>query len=166
MKRGTLDVSQDSMKWYYTDLEEGILPSDLVGKGYGWLSYSLDFYEPGKEVKPKYTGKWLVFPAWGEQDRLWPILKRELAQNNLGISIKVSTANSPLICVYTRDYNDMTDVVRILTTLRSLGIEQRLYYKADMQTRFRLHGSIYVSHHGTDIEVTPKGIEFFEMINQ
>lgn len=39
-----------------------------------------------------------------------------------------------VICVYTYDSDDREDVVRVLKTLREIGIRDKMYYKEDEAT--------------------------------
>ena len=61
----------------------------------------------------------------------------------LGAEAKVSTAKTnPLssnkkihvICVYTDDWKNRDDVMRVRDELRKLGIKQKILYKADIDT--------------------------------
>ena len=90
------------------------------------------------------TGKWLLFPLKEDLDTVWPKIAKATEDGLLGISAKTSTAmpnpNSTsskvgLICVYTYDADDVSDVKRVLEQLRALGFNGRLNYKEDEQTR-------------------------------
>ena len=71
----------------------------------------------------------------------------------MGIAAKVSTAlpsplstksNTHVICVYTHDWTDEEDVMRVREELRKLGIVSNIPYKADIDT---LEGKYRVSGH-------------------
>ena len=47
------------------------------------------------------------------------------------------------MCVYTYDYEDKADVMRIREELRSLGIRREIIYKADEDTHRLRYGSDY-----------------------
>jgi hypothetical protein len=152
---------------YYTDFEDPILPSQIVEQD--WLQFRLG----GKEYTDKQvedtTGKWMIFRSTGEVDRLWPVLKNAMQQGLLGMSIKAAPghpAKDKLVCVYTTDWYDVPDVVRVLGSLRTVGIEGRIYYKADAQTLLFISGSIYCSPKGTEIFITEKGKEFCRLIRK
>ena len=90
------------------------------------------------------TGKWLLFLPKEELDAVWPNIAEATGNGLLGIGAKASTAKpNPkstsskvgLICVYTYDADDVSDVKRVLEQLRALGFKSRLNYKEDEQTR-------------------------------
>ncbi len=86
------------------------------------------------------NGKWLIFLSAQSIDRYWAKIKEAVEQGQLGEQAKVST-RSPgsmppevrrkkeergdtrfVICVYTYDYQDREDVMRVRQQLRELGI--------------------------------------------
>ncbi|PON21849.1 hypothetical protein TGAM01_v209279 [Trichoderma gamsii] len=86
------------------------------------------------------TGKWLLFCPASEVNEMWEIVAKATANNELGIAAKVlprSPLEDPrkdrLLCIYTADFRDKTDVGRVLQTLRELRlVEARgrpIYYK-------------------------------------
>ena len=89
------------------------------------------------------SGKWLVFLRPSEADDLWLKIKDAVERGQLGSEAKVST-NSPhsvrfnpnvqVICVYTYDYDDRADVMRVRDRLRELGVTWPISYKADEDT--------------------------------
>jgi len=96
-----------------------------------------------KEGKLKSkVGKWLVFCAPSEVNNIWDKIKVATIKGKLGGSSKVSTAMpSPLkkgkdhvICVYTKDYDDKEDVMRVRRELSKLGITKKIPYKTDEST--------------------------------
>ncbi len=65
-------------------------------------------------------------------------------EEKLGSRAKVSTAKNPplavnsntkVICVYTYDWKDKNDVMRIRKELREIGIDWKIPYKSDEDTR-------------------------------
>ena len=46
-----------------------------------------------------------------------------------------------MICVYTDNYADADDVMRVERELRSLGINDVLYYKPDIYTYFGIYAN-------------------------
>lgn len=107
------------------------------------------------------NGKWLIFLSEASIDRYWQKIKTAVEQGLLGSQAKVSTRSSAsmppdvrrkkeergdtrfVICVYTYDYEDREDVMRVRQVLRELGIQRPIRYKADAQTRAGSYGSDY-----------------------
>lgn len=102
-----------------------------------------------KRQKGKYpdstrrSGKWLVFVGVSDVDKVWKRIKKATEDGRLGNSSKVSTMKrSPLsrdsgqkvICVYTYDWKDKEDVMRIRGELRSLGVLDKIPYKSNEDT--------------------------------
>jgi len=95
---------------------------------------------------PQHTangGKWLIFVDVTEVDRLWETIKCATEEGKLGSAAKVSTAkpnpnakdpNQKVICVYTYNWTDEEDVMRIRQALRELGITQKIPYKSNSDT--------------------------------
>lgn len=74
-------------------------------------------------------------------DHIWKIIAGATISGDLGISAKV-TPHDPdedpegrrtrLICIYTKDFSDIEDVVRVLGELKKLGMVEtraKIYYK-------------------------------------
>jgi hypothetical protein len=89
------------------------------------------------------SGKWMIFPHVSELDNVWNLIKEDLKKGNLTKSAKCGTMkenpnatshNYKLICVYTYDYEDEEDVMRVAKRLFELGIKGKLRYKADSDT--------------------------------
>lgn len=109
-----------------------------------WLSY---FSE--KEY-PKHTsdgGKWLIFCSEENVDKTWLKIKKAQDKKLLGDSSKVATKinaerykGSYVICVYTYDYKDKEDVLRVRENLFKLGFTEKLHYKRDKETRENIYG--------------------------
>ena len=106
-------------------------------------SPNLEFRQTGR------TGKWLIFPLKEDLDTVWPKIAKATEDGLLGIAAKTSTAKpNPnttsskvgLICVYTYDADDVSDVKRVLEQLRALGFNSRLNYKEDEQTHLGNYG--------------------------
>ena len=104
-----------------------------------------------------HCGKWLIFVGLKDIDTVWATIKQATEEGKLGSSAKVATAkpnpyatdpNTKVICVYTYDWTDEADVRRIRTELRTLGITQKIPYKADEDTlrgRYRVTGHRKIS---------------------
>ncbi len=88
------------------------------------------------------SGKWLIFLTTTQVDQVWSTIKQATQEGKLGEIAKVSTAkrtpdsrpNRHVICVYTYNWKDETDVHRIRAILRELGITWKIRYKADSDT--------------------------------
>ncbi len=97
------------------------------------------------------SGKWLIWLGASNIDRYWQEIKEAVEQGRLSFGAKVSTAASSqvkqgkpyVICVYTYDYEDKADVMRIREKLRRLGIRREIIYKADEDTHRLRYGSDY-----------------------
>lgn len=84
-------------------------------------------------------GKWMLFVDTHSVDECWRRVARATANNELGIAAKVALANGSrhndehLICVYTKDFRDTSDIARVLNKLRSLELiragGKQIYYK-------------------------------------
>ncbi len=105
------------------------------------------------------SGKWLIFVTVSHIDIIWNTIKTATEEGKLGSRSKVATMmprssakdpNSRVICVYTYDWRDEADVKRIRQTLRELGIDWKIPYKADRDTRngkYSIRGDSNISKH-------------------
>ena len=118
---------------------EGILPSKTT-RMY-WIVQ--DAPAPsGRGLDDDQVGKWLIFVAADRVDEAWRKIRDETVQGTLGISAKVSTAKPnpdsrderSVIYVYTRDWADEADVMRVRERLRELGFTERIGYKRNIET--------------------------------
>ncbi|KFX91971.1 hypothetical protein V490_05616 [Pseudogymnoascus sp. VKM F-3557] len=99
-------------------------------------------------VQMKITsGKWMLFPLVHEVDHVWSIIAHAVAANQLGTGAKVSPkredpeTRSRLICIYTHDFSDTEDVIRVLQKLKELGLVpcgSTIYYKCDAYTHLNI----------------------------
>lgn len=99
-----------------------------------------------KAQYPEYTersGKWLIFLKRNEADEMWFKIKSAVEEGKLGSAAKISTnhpaslrfnPNEQVICVYTYDWTDEKDVMRIRRQLRELGVTWKISYKSDEDT--------------------------------
>lgn len=93
-------------------------------------------------VDDELAGKWLIFLEKNQVDQAWLCVRDLTAEGALGISAKVSTAKpNPdarddrfVIYVYTPDWQDEEDVMRVREELRSAGFVDRLGYKRNLET--------------------------------
>ncbi len=95
---------------------------------------------------PKTTdkiGKWLIFVPVESIDSFWAEIKKATEEGKLGQASKVATAKSNpntidpkrrVVCVYTYDWTDETDVRRVREELRKLGVTNKIAYKSDEDT--------------------------------
>ena len=75
-------------------------------------------------------------------DAAWTKVRNATVSLELGISAKVSTAkpnpdsrdNRKVIYVYTKDWADESDVMRVREKLRELGFADRIGYKRNIET--------------------------------
>ena len=98
------------------------------------------------ESHPKTTdksGKWLIFVPVENIDLFWAEIKKATEEGKLGQASKVATAKSNpntidpkkrVICVYTYDWSDESDVLRVREELRNLGVIHKVAYKSDEDT--------------------------------
>jgi hypothetical protein len=94
------------------------------------------------EMDDEMAGKWLIFLQGDRVDDLWRKVRNATASGELGISAKVSTAKPnpesrderKVIYVYTRDWADEGDVMRVRERLREMGVIERIGYKRNIET--------------------------------
>ena len=118
---------------------EGVIPTQTT-KIY-WILSDAPGYDPGCADAEK-AGKWLIFLEPDQTDELWKKIRDATVAGELGISAKVSTTKqSPesrdermVIYVYTSDWEDEEDVMRIREVLRTLGVTDRIGYKRNIET--------------------------------
>ena len=103
------------------------------------------------------SGKWLIFVPAEDVDEVWAKIRKATEEGRLGDSAKVATAKpNPyaidpgmrVICVYTYDWSDKEDVMRVREELRKLGITDKIPYKTDEATlsgKYRIKGHRKVS---------------------
>ncbi|KAK3753413.1 hypothetical protein QZH41_011969 [Actinostola sp. cb2023] len=96
-------------------------------------------------VKYKYTsGKWMIFASSEQIDDLWFTVAKAVVANKLGQAAKVSPkALAPkldhVICIYSEDFTDKSDVQRVEKGLRDAGIQVALKYKPDVYTTLDIY---------------------------
>jgi hypothetical protein len=118
---------------------EGVVPSRTT-KMY-WIIQDASDVKPDA-VEDELAGKWLIFLLPEHVDEAWIKVRNATCRNELGISAKVSTAkpnpdsrdNMKVIYVYTPDWRDEADVMRVRERLRELGFTDRLGYKRNIET--------------------------------
>lgn len=97
----------------------------------------------------KKGGKWLFFVDRLEVDATWDVVKDLLRLGKLGIVAKVSTAKPSafetgngkhVICVYTDDVDDASDIARVAYNLLSgLPDVETIQYKSDRVTKLGIY---------------------------
>src|SRR5258706_13268943 len=94
------------------DVNTFIPPTQVYG---AWLYAACDHLWYPEDTER--SGKWLIFLSNEAVDRYWLLVQLSLAMWRLGREAKVTTGIKKLrnhvICVYTYDYNDVADVMRI-----------------------------------------------------
>lgn len=91
----------------------------------------------------------MLFPSTKNLTRVWEMVVEGTIGNRLGSAAKVATdqgesGTTRLICVYTRDYRDTEDVLRVIQELDAMGLVppgKGLYYKADAYTYLNIYGN-------------------------
>lgn len=118
---------------------EGVIPSKTTQMY--WIVQDAPGMQQG-ETDDEKAGKWLIFLESDRVDAAWRSVRDATAAGTLGISAKVSTAKPnpdsrderKVIYVYTRDWADEADVMRVRERLRELGFVDRLGYKRNIET--------------------------------
>ena len=119
------------------------------------------------------NGKWMLFPHEDQVDEIWAIVANAVWEGKLGTAAKVATAKADgdrsggpndardqgqrLICIYTTDFSDTDDILRVLRAIKDLGlinikgvpVGQRgnagslntIYYKSDAYTHLDISSS-------------------------
>lgn len=121
-------------------------PAPHLGSSPAWIWAPAE--PTGQAPERAIGGKWLIFALGCEIEAVWGRVRLAVERGNLGGLAKVSTAAWPdpqgdlVICVYTRDAEDLADVRRVLRELRDAGIwEGRLVYKRAAETAALRYGS-------------------------
>jgi len=93
---------------------------------------------------PEHTsrgGKWLIFVGGQNLPRIWSKIKIAVEEGKLGglakaprHSSRAQRTGNGVICVYTYDWKDRSDVERIREELRKAGITRKISYKTDEDT--------------------------------
>lgn len=115
-------------------IEEGN-PSEVMHAAFIVATYKGNIPQP----EAKQVGKWLFFVAEKYIDDTWRNVKKAIEEDKLWKQAKVSTAwrskgGVYVVCVYTYDYEDVNDVMKIRDYLREMGFKKTASYKNDEQT--------------------------------
>jgi hypothetical protein len=118
---------------------EGVIPSKTAQMY--WIVLDAPGSAP-EAIEDENAGKWLIFQEPDAVDSAWKKVRDATVSHELGISTKVSTAkpnpdsrdNRKVIYVYTKDWADEADVMRVREKLRELGFVDRIGYKRNIET--------------------------------
>jgi hypothetical protein len=118
---------------------EGVLPTKTTQMY--WIVVDAPGSAP-EAIEDENAGKWLIFQEPDQVDASWKKVRDATVAGELGISTKVSTAkpnpdsrdNRKVIYVYTKDWADEPDVMRVREKLRELGFVDRIGYKRNLET--------------------------------
>jgi hypothetical protein len=118
---------------------EGVVPSKTTQMY--WIVQDAPGSAP-ESTEDEDAGKWLIFQEPDLVDALWKNVRDATVALELGISAKVSTAkpnpdsrdSRKVIYVYTKDWADEQDVMRVREKLRELGFVDRIGYKRNIET--------------------------------
>lgn len=118
---------------------EGVLPSKTTQMY--WIVQDAPGSAP-EAIEDEHAGKWLIFKDPETADDAWKHVRDATIARDLGISAKVSTAkpnpdsrdSRRVIYVYTKDWADEQDVMRVRENLRGLGFVDRIGYKRNIET--------------------------------
>lgn len=93
----------------------------------------------------------MLFPELEELNRFWRLVVEGVVNNRLGPTAKVApddgTDKARLICVYTKDFRDKADVLRVLQELASMGLAKKpIYYKSDPYTILNIYRETAASY--------------------
>ena len=112
-------------------------PTDCTAS---WWLYAESWRKYKKATKN--SGKWCIFIEPKFIDAAWEQISDATQRGLLGGRTKCSTkkgwkgkGNDYVIIVYTYDYKDTTDVMRIREELRELGFTKPMSYKTDADTK-------------------------------
>jgi hypothetical protein len=118
---------------------EGVIPSHTTQMY--WIVLDAPGSAP-EAIEDENAGKWLIFQEPGLIDSAWKKVRDATMAHDLGISAKVSTSkpnpesrdNRKVIYIYTKDWADESDVMRVREKLRTLGFSERIGYKRNIET--------------------------------
>ena len=93
------------------------------------------------------SGKWCIFASESTINKKWEKIKNLVDSGDI-IHAKVSTkrflaysrSKKYVICVYTKDFNNMEDLIRTRNVLRDIGYNRPLNYKRDIDTKNGVRG--------------------------
>ena len=118
---------------------EAVLPTKTTH------SYWIQQSKPGVAADAcgsEQAGKWLIFLPSSDIDEAWIKVRNATVAGELGIGAKVSTFrdnedsrdDKKVIYVFTADWADEADVMRVRERLKELGFVDRIGYKRNLDT--------------------------------
>ncbi|MDO8871514.1 MAG: DUF1917 domain-containing protein [Methanoregula sp.] len=118
---------------------EGVVPTKTTQMY--WIVQDAPGSAP-EAIEDENAGKWLIFQEPDLVDAVWTKVRDATVALELGISAKVSTSkpnpdsrdNRKVVYVYTKDWADESDVMRVREKLRELGFVDRIGYKRNIET--------------------------------
>ena len=118
---------------------EGVVPTKTTQMY--WIVQDSPGSAP-EAIEDENAGKWLIFQEPDLVDAVWIKVRNATVALELGISAKVSTAkpnpdsrdNRKVVYIYTKDWADEEDVLRVREKLRELGFVDRIGYKRNIET--------------------------------
>ena len=118
---------------------EGVIPSKTTQSF--WINQDAPEIDP-HATEDERAGKWLIFVQPDQVDEIWKEIREHTWQRDLGISAKVSTAKKNpdsrderrVIYVYTADWEDEDEVMKVREKLRTIGVTDRIGYKRNIET--------------------------------
>jgi len=118
---------------------EGVIPTKTTQMY--WIVQDAPGSAP-EAIEDENAGKWLIFQEPGLADEAWIKIRNATVALELGISAKVSKSkpnpesrdNRKVIYIYTKNWADETDVMRVREVLRTLGFIERIGYKRNIET--------------------------------
>ncbi|KAF2012037.1 DUF1917-domain-containing protein [Aaosphaeria arxii CBS 175.79] len=94
------------------------------------------------------SGKWMLFRNAKSLESTWRKVAEATINNRLGTAAKVATDDGKggdrLICVYTKDFRDAGDILRVVKEIAALGLldgGRGIFYKSDAYTYLDIYGS-------------------------
>ncbi|HJJ47917.1 MAG TPA: DUF1917 domain-containing protein [Methanocorpusculum sp.] len=120
-------------------LGEGTVPTKTF-RSY-WIWQEKPGSAPGA-ASSDAAGKWLMFVQPEEADSCWEKVRNATLAGRLGIGAKISTSKEnedsrddrKVIYVFTENWEDETDVMRVREELKNIGFTDRIGYKRNMDT--------------------------------
>lgn len=93
------------------------------------------------------SGKWLIWVDEKSVDNSWEIIAKSIENKMLsacGAKVPPSGGfGGHMICVYTHDFSDEKDIMKVRRELKDLGFSQPLSYKADIYTDIGVNHCMY-----------------------
>lgn len=107
-----------------------------------WINYTKNGFKSNSE-----SGKWCIFSSESTIESKWSKIKKLIDDDKI-IHAKVSTkrylpmsrAKKYIICVYTKNFNDVEDLNKTREALRTVGLNRPLNYKRDIDTMNGIYG--------------------------